>query len=80
MCTRDAISHRIWYMTDLVMVSLQCVAKAFKGISNVSWIIDWDDNWRKKNDYICRLQVSYDREPVERIMNKSNGLLWCQKI
>jgi hypothetical protein len=28
-----------------------------------------------KNDDICKFQVSYNREPVERIMNKSNGLL-----
>ena len=72
----DAIPCRVGNMADLVMMRSQRIAEALKGICSVSWIIaDWNNYRRKKNDDICRFEISYDREPVERVMDKRDGLL-----
>ena len=72
----DAISRRIRYMADLVMMSSQCIPEALEGIRSVSWIIaDWNNNRGEENNDICRFEISYDREPVEGVMDKSDGLL-----
>lgn len=76
MRARDAISRRIRNMADLVMMRSQRIAEALKGICSVSWIIADRNNHRgEKNNDICRFEISYDREPVEGIMDKSDGLL-----
>jgi len=63
-------------MADLVMMRSKCTAEALEGICSVSWIIaDWNNYWRKENDDICRFEISYDRKPVERVMDKRHGLL-----
>ena len=59
-----------------MMMRSQRIAEAFEGICGVSWIIaDWNNHRGKKNDDICRFEISYDREPVEGVMDKSDGLL-----
>ena len=72
----DAIPCCVGDMANLVMMRSQRIAEALEGICSVSWIIaDWNNHRRKKNDDICRFEISYDREPVERVMDKSDGLL-----
>jgi hypothetical protein len=68
-------------MADLMMMCSQRGAEALEGICSVSWIIaDWNNNWGEKNNDICRFEISYDREPVEGVMNKSNGFLRTYEI
>jgi hypothetical protein len=72
----DAIPCCVGDMTDLVMMRSKRIAEALEGICSVSWIIaDGNNYWREKNDDICRFEISYDRQPVERVMDKRDGLL-----
>ncbi len=76
MRARDAISRRIWDMAHLVMMRSERTAEALEGICSVSWVIaDWNNHWGEKNNDICRFEVSDDREPVEGVMDQSDGLL-----
>jgi len=68
-------------MADLVMMRAQCIAEALEGICSVSWIIaDWNNHGREENNDICRFEISYDGKPVERVMDKSDGLLKIYEI